>query len=264
MAEAPRLVTNADGMIVDGLYKGRHINEVLDYLNHLEEAAQNEPAKPEAAAPAKPATPAENLAARSSERISGFEQLTQATAARAIQDDEDDFVAGIKDYDAKAPGSTLTIRQTIAELKKKTPLAQQMTRGWHRQAYMFIKQQDPAVQRRILGEADPEPEDEPSVEPEAEPAAVVAAPPVAAAPKPKPVPAVRPTPAGRAAAKPAEKASTLKDPDGKLARVAAAMGKSLAAYLLSLEERGVTQDQINTQSVARAGQPRRKSVYDNV
>jgi len=275
MAEAPKLVTDAEGTIIEGKFKGRHINEVMDYLEHLESAISEDeapPARPAAAPPtAKPKTPAETLAARSADRITGFEQLTQATAARAVQDDEDAFAATVRDYDSTIPGMTKSTRAMIADLKAKTPLAQQMTKGWHRQAYMLLKQQDPKVQARILASTDDDVDDgAPPPQEDSDPAEIPpdqapSAPAPVAKPKPKPVPVVRPTAAARTpSAKAAAKPSTLQDSDGKLARVAAAMGKSLPAYLASLEERGVTQDQINAQSFARAGGPRRRTVYDNV
>lgn len=269
-----KLVTDADGNITEGRFKGRHVDQVMEYLEHLESAVDEDPEK-KAAAPQVPVVKlpaAEELAARSKERISGVEALAQAGAQRAVQDDEEAFAATVRDYDAKFGTTDKSIRTLIGEIRSKTPLAQQMLRGWHKQAYMYLKQQDPKIQAQILGvvaegEAEPPPdpdvEEAPQVE---EPAATAVAEVAKVKIVPKAVPSARPTPAGRVEAKAKERVPKLKaDAEGKIGRVAAAMGKSVAAYLLDLEDRGVSQEQLVTMSMkGTSNSSRRKSVYDAV
>lgn len=259
MAEIAKLdIDPTTGLIRSGRFVGRSTEEVMQYLEHLEQAAASDdrPA-PETPENKTPLNPTEELTKRTAPRVDAFQQLTLATTQRLIADDEEAFAKTVPDYEQ--------YRERIAKAKATMHPMQQVQPGLHKQAYLFLKGQEPTHQARMLGQEEPVLEETPEETPavpvvEAPPAPVV----VVAKPAPKAVPSARPTPAARVVPPAPEKKSALKSTP-KVERIAAAMGMSLDAYLLKLEAQGVTQDQLNTNSAAaQSAQPRRKSIYDHV
>jgi hypothetical protein len=123
----------------------------------------------------------------------------------------------------------------------------------------------------ISGEGDPsDPDDGTAVGDTPPPVPDAPAAPPASGPRPAPVrpnapPVTPPTPASRAGAVPKEKKAKLKANE-KVERYCRAMGKNLNSYLLELEARGMTQEQLD--GFAQSASPRsaatgRKSVYDH-
>jgi hypothetical protein len=256
-----KLLTDANGLVTEGKYKGRHIDEVMDYLESLENAANEErpPAPPPAPAPADPPAPP------GAARLTAFEGLATATAARLEQDDEADAIATIPDYAEYKP--------RIDEMKKKWFPAARAQKGVHKQAYIFLKSNEPGAIDKLSGKTPPPPAAPPVDGEELEPGqeAPPPAPPAPPANKekvgPKAVPppaSARPTPSGRSGA-PAARTPKLKDTHGKLSRMAAAFGKGLDQYLIELEDAGMTQESIDLNSLPRtAGGVRRTArVFDN-
>ena len=253
----PGIDIGEDGIVKSGRFVGYHINDVMQYLEHLEKASAEGTPAAEPPPPPPPPDPKATLEARAGARVDNVNQMAQATALRLEQDDEESFASTVGDYDQW--------RAKVAEIKKTTNPELRMQKGYHRQVYLFLKSQDPAVARQLLGQPpleEPEPE-EPEAEPEAPPPPVAPPPP---APKATPVPpaSAKATPAARAAA-PATKASKL-TATPKLAQMAAGMGMSTEAYLLKLEAEGVSQDTINAMSQGQVnGAPggRRRTVFDS-
>lgn len=276
------------GIVRSGKYAGVHVDEVMEYLEHLEAAAsEGAPPAPKKEDPPAgdppPRDPKKELENRAGGRIDAIANITGATAMRLEQDDEEAFAATVSDYDTKQANGE-SFRETIAKMKKTMPAAARTGRGVHRNAYLFLKTQDPAVQNRILGREEEEPlveeEEENEEAPPADPPVVPPpggdTPPPAAAKTPvTPKPAAAPpaaaagarSPGGRRNAPPPPAVPKLKATD-KIERIAHSFGISVAAYLKQLEEQGVSQDTINAMSLPRnAGGPatggsRRKTVFD--
>ena len=252
-----------EGIIKSGRYAGHHIDELADFAESLENAgleAKPAPAGGEKKPEAKPGDA--TLAERSGARLTAVQDLTVSTAVRLEQDDEEAFAATVPDYEK--------YREQIAKAKKSLTPQQRTFRGLHKNMYLGARMQEKDVQDRILGvqpvaqadgdggEAEPEAEVEAPVKEEAKPA------PKLEQIKPKAVAPIsaKPTPVGRE--KHEERKAKLKDTNGKLARVASAMGMGLAQYLLQLEDRGVTQDTLDKETQTRtegAGATRRSKVY---
>jgi hypothetical protein len=259
MAEA-RLVTNSDGIVVSpARWAGRHVNEVMDYLEGLEAAVTNDirgetpPAEtPPAETPKEPQTPQERLAAAANARM---DPMQQAFLHRAIIDDEDTFAATVTDYEK--------YREDIHKVRANLQPAQLMQRGLHRTLYINIKTtKDKSVQDRVFAPVEVTAPPPPNAEP---PAAVPAAPavePQRVGPRPAP-PLASPTPAARAAAPAPERKAKLIASD-KVREFCRQTNQDVDAYLLRLEESGMTQEEINNagQLGKRNFAEGRKLVYD--
>jgi|KBSMisStaDraftv2_1062788.scaffolds.fasta_scaffold336205_3 hypothetical protein len=265
-AGVPGIEVGEDGIVKSGRFVGHHINDVLEYVDHLERAAGETAAAPQAAAPpAAPAVPSprEALEQKAGARVDNINLMAQATAVRLEQDDEEGFAATVSDYEQ--------YRGKIAEIKKTSQPALRTQRGYHKQAYLFLKSQDPAVARQLLGQPPLEVPEEEEPATEEAPAAPVEVPPVAppAAPvrKPQavPPPSAKATPGARSTPPAAVKQPRL-TATPKLAQMAAGMGMSTEAYLVKLEAEGVTQETINAMSQGQLnGTPggRRRTVFDS-
>jgi hypothetical protein len=260
------------GIVRSGRFVGHHVNDVMKYLETLEDSVNNLP-KPEAQNPPPAAppprkegsSPEDELAMRSASRIQGIEALTAATMLRQEQDDEESFAATVPDYE--------NFRERIAEIKKNTPPHIRVQRGFHRGAYLFLKAQDPEMQKKLLGIEEPpavdegeDPGEEPPAPPvEEPPAPQQSEPPAPPAPRPVPprAPAAKPTPAPRN--NPPQQAKPRLKATPKIEKLAASFGMSTDAYLKQLEDRGFTQSQLDDLSAGRqtsAGTTYRRSVYN--
>src|SRR5690242_18245911 len=110
----------ATGIVKGGRFVGRHIDEVMKYLEALEaqEPPPNDPEKkPEEKKPEeKELTPEEKAAAKLAEeaakRLSPMDQLALQNAATLESNDEAAFAATVPDYEK--------YRAKIAEVKKNT------------------------------------------------------------------------------------------------------------------------------------------------
>jgi hypothetical protein len=261
------------GIVRSGRFVGHHVNDVVTYLETLEAAVNADPKAKEGVvgnpppAPPKPGTPPqtpeEQLAARSATRIQGIEHLAAATLLRQEQDDEEAFAATVPDYDK--------FRDKITEIKKTSPPHIRVQRGYHKGAYLFLKAQDPEMQRKLLGQEEPVHTDdegnvvEEPVHVEEPPQPVISnTPPAAPVVKAVPprAPAAKPTPAPRNVP-PAQQKTKLKATP-KIERMAATFGMSTESYMKQLEERGMTQNTVDEFSTGRqaAGATRRRTVYD--
>lgn len=274
MAGTPAgIKVDENGIIQNGRFVGQPLTTVMQYLEHLETAANDDPAagappagNPPPAGNAPPKDPAAELAARGGGRVDAIANLTLATAKRLEADDEAAAAAELSDYGKFKKG--------IDEMKKTATQEVRSARGFHRQAYFFLKSQDPEHQALLLGGAPapvadpPDTDDPPPADPPAADPPVPVQPP-AAAPKPPVTPKAVPPPAARGNSAPpaAPKAPklTLKG-NHKTERIAAASGMSHEKYLERLQSQGLDQAYIDSMAAKRevgdgAGQ-RRRSVYD--
>jgi hypothetical protein len=237
-------------VIADGPFAGLTIQQMMDHANAVQAALEqgNTPPTPPTPPSTPPQTPEQRLAAHAENRV---DQATLLTWQRLEQDDEAAFAAITPDYD--------TYRAKINEAKDKLPVHFRITRGLHKRLYEDQRVNDPAVQAAIYGRPAPE------VPP-------VVIPPVAGAPPVVPPPAVRPqaappgaapTPAGRA---PEPDAATQPKlvANAKIEAAARAAGLSTNDYLLALEARGVTQDELTRSSLPVSSSPTalRSNAYD--
>src|SRR3990167_5809349 len=194
MAEIAKLdIDPTTGLIRSGRFVGRSTEEVMQYLEHLEQAAASDERVPTEAEPEKkPLTPTEELTKRTAPRVDAFQQLTLATTQRLIADDEEAFAKTVPDYEQ--------YRERIAKAKVTMHPMQQVQPGLHKQAYLFLKAQEPTHQARMLGQEEPVAEETAEETPAVPVVPVVEAPPapvVVVKSAPKAVPSARPTPAAR-------------------------------------------------------------------
>jgi hypothetical protein len=253
-------------LLTEGPFAGLTVGQMQDYATSLKQAVEagtQPPAPPAPPATPPKKTPAEVLAEHSADRV---DNATLLTWARLEQDDEASFSASVADYEK--------YKTQIDELKKNMHPAQRIVRGFHRTLYEHFRMKDPAIQKAIYGTApDPEPPPESEEErvareaaealEEANRAAAPPAPPAPARPAPRAVPpAAPPTPGARAAAPPPGPKKPKLVANEKIIKAARAWGVTTDEYLLSLEERGFTQQQIEEQSAPRVeSQQFRSSAY---
>jgi hypothetical protein len=258
-----KIETDQNGIVTTpARFAGRHIDEVMDYLDGLEAAVssssshtEDPPPKPVAKTPEQIA--AERLAASSHNRI---DPLQQMTFQRFEQDDEEQFSKTVEDYDV--------YKEKIDKLKNTLHPAQRAQKNLHRTLYINVKSEDPKVRGKIFAkvEADPPPvegdeEETPPPSPGVEKPRVAA--PAAARPGPRPAPPLAsPTPASRPAPVNSSKERKPKlVATDKIRSFCRATNQNLDAYLMRLEDNGETQESLNgAGQMGRREQPR--SVYD--
>ena len=265
MAGATLPATDANGIITEGPFAGLKLAEVVEFAATSVAAGTEapKPTAPAAAPNAPPASPADTLAAAANARLTPMEQFT---LSRFEADDETAFAATVTDYDTVLKPDEPTWRQKIAAVKKNMPAAQRAQAGFHRFVYMNLKAQDPEIQKHIFATAPPAPAPDAPPDLAAPPVAPPAAPPSAPppiAPRAAPAPVAPSTPRAAPAA-PGARVPVLKGSHKTLA-LAERWSMKHDDYLIMLEDRGTTQDEINklsvTQSQSTAAQAR-KSVYD--
>jgi len=249
MAEA-RLVTNSDGIVTSPpRWAGRHINEVLDYMEGLEQALTSEPSAPAPAPPsaetpaggeAPPKTPTaiERLAASAAARM---DPVQQAMLTRAINDDEDSFAASVPDYE--------TYKEDIHKIRAALAPAQLIQKGLHRTLYINVKTaKDKSVLERVFqpvtaASAPPPPAEPPASPPVAAPTTEPVIPRVAT-PRPAP-PMAPPTPAARVPPT-AEPAKAKLVATAKILEFCRQTHQDVDKYLLKLEANGTTQADLDS------------------
>jgi hypothetical protein len=244
---------DAEGKFTDGKYKGYTPDQVAQYTETLE-AAVNEGKEPPPAPGAETPDPNKTLTNKSAARLTPLEQHVVQQNQRLEQDDEDAFSASVDDYDDKPEGKEQTYRQLVAEAKKNLPLAQKLLKGIHKHLYMMIKQQDPEVQKRLLGRSK-------AAEPPVEPVTPPAPPEAPKQEKPKAVPPVSATPTPAPRAEPTKEKKTTLRGNAKTEKAARSLGRTHEEHLLRLEENGVTQAEIDN-AVAPRASTRRETVFD--
>jgi hypothetical protein len=246
---ANQIAVDKDGYILDGRFAGRHVSTVVAYAESLENAGGSEPAKPPQAKP----DPQEALEAHASGRVDAAQQLT---ALRLEQDDEIAFKEKV------GPDETKKYLDQIKTVLKQMPVAQRVTRDIHWAIYVQLKSREPDFSGFAAAKpAEPPPPAEPPAESEEPPVEQPPAEePKAPVRQPKAAPpTVPPTPASRSAA-PKERKPKLQ-PNEKIRAAAREWGIPVESYLLQLEDRGITQNDIERQSAPKEDQ-RRKSVFD--
>lgn len=260
---------NEEGIVQDGPWKGYKLDDVLEFAQNASVAQQETPpasTPPGNTTPATPpAQPRNTLAEGAAVRV---DRVAGLLAIQRIEEDERAFAATVPDYDAAVPGidPPKTYRQVIAESKKTVALEYQMQPGFHQKAYLLIKSdKDPAFRSRALGIEPPAAPQETPPAGEVPPAAA-STPPAPATPTPRAVPPAvsAPTPGARAAAPTGERKPKLVATD-KVKKYCKAFGKDVDAYLMEVEDRGLTQSDLDRFAVG-AGPTRpqgRKSVFDH-
>lgn len=249
----PKLEQDSNGVVTTpGRFQGRHIDEVMDYLEGLEQAVSSR-SPDRVVEEEKPADPSKKLEIASANRVSPLEQMT---LQRFEQDDESAFSRTVEDYDK--------YKEKINEIKKGLHPMQRAMKDLHRTLYVQVKTQDPEVAKRIFAKvevaAPVETEEEAKVEVDRV-AAEEAAKKAVRGPKPAP-PMASPTPASRPAPSAAAKDRKPKlIPTTKIESFCRATRKNVEEYLIQLEDQGVSQDQLDSGGqLGRREQPR--SVYD--
>jgi hypothetical protein len=252
----PKLEVDANGVVTTaGRFQGRHLDDVVDYIDGLEAAVTQQVAAPAAPAaqPVVPAaqpqgdTPAQRLAASAAARI---DPLQQMTLMRLEQDDEAAFAATVTDY--------ATYKEQIDKLKDTLQPHLRAQKNLHRTLYINVKSNDENVRKRIFepiqaSQADAQQADAQQAAPlpPDRRATPQAAPPMAA-----------PTPSSRQPPSAAKKAKLIAS--DKIRRFCQTSGAPLEAYMLRLEEQGVTQSDIDSggQLGRRNTQSDKTRVYD--
>jgi hypothetical protein len=255
------LNVDKNGFVLEGRFAGKHIDTIMAYAESLEDSVGGEEQTP---AGTPPKSPAEKLSEHAEGRVDATAQLT---AERLRADDETLFRQKVGEEDFTKYGES--IRKTVQGLH----LQQQMMKGVHWMVYIQLKSADPEFERRILGAPEPPPveeTDEEKVAREEEEAATATAAQEKkdeserllrdSKPTPKATPpTVRPTSTARKAA-PTERKSKLVANE-KIVRAAREWGMTVDAYLLKLEDSGVTQEGLELQSRPKE-ESRRRSVFD--
>jgi hypothetical protein len=260
MAEQNVPATDADGIVLGGRFAGHKLADVLQYAEGLEATMAATPPVTPPVTPKAP-DPAAVLAEHAAGRV---DTSTALLIQRLEADDEAQFAASVPDYEK--------FRPQITEMKKTLSPNQRMQKGVHYFVYSMIKAgSDPAVRAAILqtppvAPVEPGPVDDEIVPPpsasgaETPPPVGPVTPPAPKAPKAV-APAAPPTPAARRAVEPPKRVPKLVSTE-KLVRQAKAFGVELSAYLMRLEDQGVTQEEINSAEARTSRSVRRETVYD--
>jgi hypothetical protein len=280
----PKLELDAQGNVTTpGRFQGRHIDEVVTYLEGLEAAVTQQVTAPEvqpapspqgagqqpgqqstaqsgqAPNPAQPTDAASRLAAATQRRMDPFQAMT---LQRLEQDDEAAFAGQVADYEQ--------YREQINKLKDTLAPEIRAQRNLHRTLYINVKSNDERVRQRLY-----EPIQTPDGEAGGDGAApttvegqqVAAGRPADAAPggaaprvEPRPAPPMaRPTPAARSVQPPPKKAKLVATE--KVKAFCRQTGQNVEEYLLRLEANGVTQSEMdNAGQLGRSAS--RPHVYD--
>lgn len=268
-----KLEVDANGLVTTaGRFQGRHIDEVMNYLEGLEAAVADPGHTPPPAAPPAATNPPSNNPPREDPAkamvdaaAARLDPMQQMMFARLEQDDEEAFSREVSDY-AK-------YKQAIDEIKTGNQVkgmpgmhpAARAQKGVHRMLYIHVKSQDENVRKRIFEEVKPpaqETPEEKAAREEAErlAAAASAAPPTRT-PRPAP-PTLPPTPSNRPAPQPPQNNRKPKlQPNDKIIRFCRANSLNVDTYLIKLEDQGVTQEQLDNAGQMGA-RPAPRSVYD--
>lgn len=264
-----KLETDANGVVTSGRFAGRHVDEVMDYLEGLEAAVTDENRhKPTNEPPVddsktKGDEAAKRLAAAAAGRV---DPIQQQTLFRLEQDDEESFRATVPDYDA--------YKEKIDKIKQTLHPAQRAQKNLHRTLYINVKSEDVRVAKRIFEKIEDKPTEtaeekaareakEAADKAEADRVAAEAAArasgerrPKAAPPMASPTPASRPAPTRQSNDRKPKLVAT-----PKIEAFCRATRRDVNSYLLQLEDQGVTQEAIDTAGqMGRRENPR--SVYD--
>jgi hypothetical protein len=263
MADQNAPVTS-QGVITEGKYAGQHVSSLTQYAESLEQqltSAQPEAqiTPGEAVQQKEPESPQSRLADHAQSRISS---VSDAASDRLEQDDEAEFRTELSslgvDYDKDWKEKVDTIKANVDPKMR-------VSKGVHKLIYTQLRTQEPQSFAKLHDAGVVQEEEEEEEVQETQTAAETQQEIVEQAkPQPKPVtPAsVSPTPAGRTTrAKKADKNPL--QATQKVERLASEWGMSTDEYLKRVHQRGVTQDDIDRESVTRAERPgRMKSVFD--
>jgi len=260
MAVQSKLGIDDQGIIQSGPYAGYHIDDVADYAANMTNVQGTPPE-------AKPKQPdgATKLQQDSTGRV---DKTMMLLALQQETGDENSFAALVRDYDQKVPGLDKTYREILSELKKAMPMEQRIQPGLHKNLYLMVKgQHDTKFMDRINA---PEPEpvgaaDGDEVEAEEEVVEEPVQVPTTPEPKPKAKPKAvgqAPTASARSQTPPQPKRKPKLRGNDKTMRYASHVGIEHDAYLIQLEDRGVTQESLATQGRTTAQGSGRKTAYD--
>jgi hypothetical protein len=268
MADQRELDINKDGVITSGRFAGQHVSSLAQYTESLErELTSDSRAQPQtgdarqADAP-QPASPQERLAAHSGTRLAS---VSDAASQRLELDDEAEFSSQLGELGVDY---TKEWKAKVDQVKQGMNDQMRVSKGVHKMIYTQLKTQEPDTFAKLHGtgqaEAVPteEAEEEETVTAAEVQEEIKAAEPVKVSPKPVTPGSVSPTPAARTTQKKKEAKVPLQATN-KVERLASEWGMTTEEYLKRVHTRGVTQDDIDRESVTRAERPGRiKSVFD--
>ena len=269
MADQQGPATDANGYITSGRFAGHHVSNLAQYAESLENAVQGDPPTPPTASTEQPAdsaqqaSPQDRLAAHSGTRISS---INDAASTRLEADDEAEFRKELSDHGVNYDDW----KEKVDIIKNGMNGQMRVQKGVHRLIYTQLRSQEPDSFARLHGQqvvgevATEDDEVEETVE-ETQTAAGVNEEIKEQAPKPKAQAvggSVAPTPASRTTGKKKDQKIPLQA-TAKVERLASEWGMTTEEYLKRIHTRGVTQDDIERESVTRAERPgRMKSVFD--
>jgi len=212
--------------ITEGEFAGLTVKQLMEHTTAVNAAlaeGRQPPAAPAPAAP--PPSPAARLDADASERV---DHALMFTWQRMEQDDEASFASTVPDYEE--------YRADIDAAKKNMTPQARVTRGVHARLYEYKKlEKHPELRAQIYGAV------QPPTDPPAPPVPPPVPPPPAVPRTPSPVAA--PTPGGRGTP-PAAPAAKIKVTT-KITQLAAAARMTTDDYIKELEERGMTQEDVD-------------------
>jgi hypothetical protein len=259
-------VIDKDGYILEGRFAGRHVSTIMQYAQTLEDAIpETERSK---TPPGEKLSPDAALERAAAGRV---DAATLLTANRFRSDDEAEFRAKVGEEDFTKYSEQ--IRRIVSGMQP----SQQMAKGIHWMVYVQLRAADPEFEKALLTkpvvkveETDKEKEArEAKEQADADTAeanrraSVLAEADALRAKGPKAAPAsVPPSPVARAAAASSSKERKPKlVPNDKIRRAAREWGMPVEAYLLLLEDKGMTQDDLERQSTPRE-ETRRRTIFD--
>ena len=252
-----------DGVYLTGRFAGRTVQEVAEYASTLESELDGR-AKPPVAAPTTqtppqpPATPETRLNEQGGGRVASV--LGEVTN-RIEAEDEEAFASSVSDY--------ADFKDRIKGLKGQMGPEARLQKGLTETIYWNLKMQDPEVRARMrksMGVVTPlEEHKEEEVPPAPDPPAPTPTPqaPLSRTSRAIPAPSVPPTSPTRTVV--ASKTPQLVAPD-KMVKAAKAWGIPVEEYLTQLQERGMSQEDIDRESASRETRRKSKdynrSIYD--
>jgi hypothetical protein len=260
MADQDEQGINEQGVITRGRFAGQHVSALAQYAENLEAQLSSDT---NTGTPKSEATPQERLAAHSGDRLSS---VADAATQRLELDDEAAFKTELQtlgvDYDKEWKGKIDTIKNGMNEQMR-------VSKGVHKLIYTQLRTQEPDSFAKLHGTQEAVPEEvveeveEETTQTSAEVTEEIKEQ-SKAAPKPKAVAGgVAPTPGSRTATAAKKEQKVPLQATAKVERLASEWGMTADEYLKRVHARGVTQDDIERESVTRAERPgRMKSVFD--
>tara|TARA_R110000824_G_scaffold401148_1_gene610920 strand:+ start:191 stop:979 length:789 start_codon:yes stop_codon:yes gene_type:complete len=257
MADQEEQGINEQGVITRGRFAGQHVSALAQYAENLETQLSSD-TKTEA--PKPEATPQERLATHSKDRLSS---VADAATQRLELDDEAEFKTELQDLGVDYSKDW---KSKIDIIKNGMNEQMRVSKGVHKLIYTQLRTQEPEAFAKLHSSQEAESIEAEELVEEETPQAVAEEikEQSKAVPKAKAVVGgVSPTPGSRTAAAGKKEQKIPLQATAKVERLASEWGMSSEEYLKRIYARGVTQDDIERESVTRAERPgRMKSVFD--